>query len=259
MARGKSNAKKNIKFARGKVDKAQTKLIQMNSKKINELLGETEDKYNITASNGLQEIAFPSMQTAANRRLQIYPINIGSLVGTNDTSRIGDRISLKTIQLRYQLQLINGAVTSADQYNRVRVLMFWDNQPATLLAGLPATNPPEWPQIFQSINVGLNQDPNLVSLSTYQNDQWPARFSKVYDKVHTLSSNGNVSTAIGMGARAVTGDVRFFKSYAGRKISFNAGGKVAMNRALYLAFISDSTIISHPYVDFFVKSTYTDS
>ncbi len=103
MARGKSNAKKNIKFARGKVDKAQTKLIQMNSKKINELLGETEDKYNITASNGLTEIAFPSMQTAANRRLQIFQIPIGALVGTSDTTRIGDRISLKTIQLRLSI------------------------------------------------------------------------------------------------------------------------------------------------------------
>lgn len=259
MVKGKSNAKRNAKFARGRVDKAQTKLIQANSKAITELMGETEDKYNTTSDHQVG-VSYPDMSNTAGRRVNIVPVNIGSVQGTTDNTRIGDRVSLKSIQLRYQLNLANGAVAAADEYNRVRCIMFWDNQPTTYpTSGLPARSLPEWTQIFQSIPVGLAQVPELVSLSTYQNDQWPARFTKVYDQVHTLASNGNIATAVGMGARSVTGDVKFLKRYAGRKISYNNSGSVAMNRQLYFAFISDSTVVSHPYIDFFIKCTYKDS
>lgn len=259
MVKGKSNAKRNAKFARGKVDKAQTKLIQANSKAINELMGETEDKYTITAGAQVG-VSYPDMSNTAGRRINIVPVPIGDIQGTTDNTRIGDRVSLKTIQLRYALNLANGVVAGADTYNRVRCIMFWDNQPTSFpTSGLPGRNPPEWTQIFQSIPIGLAQSPQLVALSTYQNDQFPARFTKVYDQVHTLASNGNVSTGVGTGARSVTGDVKFLKRYASRKISYNASGQVAMNRQLYFAFISDSTIVAHPFIDYFIKTTYTDS
>ena len=254
----KAKAKRNVKFARGKVDKAQTKLIQENSKKINELMGDTEDKFNI--QSGVQlAIPFPDMTSTTGRRTNIIPILIGSLQGTVDEKRIGDRVSLQTIQLRYALNLANGAIAAADEYNRIRVLMFWDNQPVAYTGGNPANRIPEWSQILQSVSPGLAQEPELACLSTYDNDQWPPRYQKVYDQVHTLASNGLTSTAIGLGTRSVTGDVKFFKKYAGRKIQYNRAGNVSMNRQLYLAFISDSTVISHPYVDYYTKVTYTDS
>ena len=257
---GKKNAKKNMKFATGKVDKAQTKMIEANAKAIEELKGEVEDKYTINQLSQ-QDVAFPDMGSTANRRLQIIPINIGSVVGTTDQTRIGDRVSLKMIQLRYQLNIANGAVVATDSYNRVRVLMFWDNQPTDIpTSGLPGRSLPEWPQLLQTIPVGTaGQDPNLVSLSTYQNDQFPSRFTKVYDQVHTLASNGITSTNLGTGPRSCTNDIKFMQTYKNRKIVYNAGGDVALNRQLYLAYISDSEIVMHPNIDWFVKCTYADS
>lgn len=139
--------------------------------------------------------------------------------------------------------------------------MFWDNQPTSYpTSGNPVASVPEWPQILQTCNVGLaNNPPGIAMLSTYDNDKWPPRYQKVYDQVHTLASNGNTGNRVGMGPRAVTGDVKFFKKYAGRKIQYNRAQDFPMNRQLYIAFLSDSTIIAHPYVDYFVKVTYTDS
>jgi len=257
---GKKTAKKNMKFATGKVDKAQTKMIEANAKAIEELKGEVEDKYSTNLLQQ-QEVKFPTMGTTAERRLNIVPIDIGTTQGLTDNDRIGDRISLKMIQLRYQLNIANGGASRADIYNRIRVLMFWDNQPTDIpTSGLPNRSLPEWPQILQSIPIGIaDQKPALISLSTFQNDQFPSRFTKVYDQVHTLASNGNTSTNVGTGARSCTNDIKFMQTYKNRKIVYNAGGDVALNRQLYLAYISDSTVISHPYIDWFVKCTYADS
>jgi len=259
MTNSKSKNTKKAKMARGSVDKAQTKLIVNNQKAIKELMGEQELKYSISFGRQVA-VSFPDMITTATRRAQIVPIRIGSLTGITDNDRIGDRVSLQTIQLRYALNLANGALVAADEYNRVRIIMFWDNQPTSYpTSGIPITNPPEWSQILQTVDPGIAQQSELACLSTFDNDQWPPRYQKVYDKVHTLTSNGNTATAVGMGSRFVTGDNKFFKQYAGRKISYNRSGQVAMNRQLYFAYISDSTVAQHPFLDYFIKCTYTDS
>lgn len=92
----KSKARKNIKKARGKVDKAQTTLIRDNSKKIKELMGDMEDKFN--AQLGQQvAVSYPDMTTTAGRRTNIIPVFIGTVQGLTDQTRIGDRVSLQTI------------------------------------------------------------------------------------------------------------------------------------------------------------------
>lgn len=256
---GKAKTKRNAKQARGKVDKAQTKMILDNKKAIDEMKGNTELKYNIY-SNYDVGISYPDLSTVPGRRTNIIPITIGSVVGTSDRDRIGDKVSLKTIQLRYALQLENGAVASADEYNRVRVLMFWDTMPyevASVSAGQVALNYPEWQMLLQSVKVGVTSPPELAVLSTKDHDM-KDRFQFIYDEVHTLTSNGNTSNNIGMGARSVTNIIKNFKKYQGRLVSYRGGGTVPMNRQLYLAFISDSVAINHPYVNYYVKCQYSD-
>lgn len=259
MPRTKKQAKRNAKQARGKVDKAQTKMIMDNAKAIAEIKGNTELKYN-TYSNYSVGISYPDLTTVPGRRTNIIPITIGGVQGEGDTDRIGDKISLKTIQLRYALQLQNGAVASADIYNRVRVLLFWDTMPyevASVSAGQVALNYPEWQMLLQSINVGLTSPPQTACLSTKDHDM-KNRFQFIYDEVHTLTSNGNTGNQIGLGARSVTNIHKVFKQYQGRLVSYRGGGTIPMNRQLYLAFISDSTVINHPLVDYFVKVQYSD-
>ena len=256
---GKKRTARNAKQARGKVDKAQTKMILDNKRAIEEMKGNTELKYNIYSNYGVG-VSFPSLDNVSGRRTNIIPITIGAVVGTGDTDRIGDKVALKTIQLRYALNLENGAVASADEYNRVRVLMFWDTMPyevASVSAGQVALNYPEWQMLLQSIKVGELNPPELAVLSTKDHDM-KNRFQFIYDEVHTLTSNGNTSNNIGLGARSVTNIVKNFKKYQGRLISYRGGGSVPMNRQLYLAFISDSTAINHPFVNYYVKCQYSD-
>ena len=255
----KKTARKNAKQARGKVDKAQTKMIMDNAKAIAEIKGNTELKYN-TYSNFSVGVSFPDLANVAGRRTNIIPITIGGVQGEGDTDRIGDKISLKTIQLRYALNLENGAVFSADRYNRVRVLMFWDTMPyevASVSAGQVALNYPEWNMLLQSIKVGQVDKPELACLSTKDHDM-KNRFQFIYDETHTLTSNGNTSALIGLGGRSVLGVHKFFKQYQGRLVSYRGGGTIPMNRQLYLAFISDSQAEAHPLADYFVKVQYSD-
>lgn len=259
MARTKKQAKRNVKQARGKVDKAQTKLIMENAKAIAEMKGNTELKYNFYEAFSVP-VSYPQMINVSSRRTNIIPITIGGVQGQGDTDRIGDKIALKTIQLRYALNLENGAVASADNYNRIRVIMFWDTMPyeiQSVPAGNVAVNYPEWQMLLQSINVNNGGAPEVMALSTKDHDL-SNRFRFIYDEVHTLASNGNSSNQIGLGPRSVTNDHKFFKKYDGRLVTYKAGGNVPVNRQLYLALISDSTAIGHPLCDYFIKVQYTD-
>lgn len=259
MGKKIKKAKRNLKFARGRVDKAQSKMIQANAKAIADLKGNIELKYNIYQGSN-EDVKFPDMTTVAGRRTNILPVPIGVTRGLGDTERIGDSLAVKQIQFRYSLSLQNSAVVAADEYNHIRVMMFWDTIPyevETPTAGAQALNRPEWQQVLQTMLAGVAQEPRLVHLSTKDNDLG-SRFKVIYDQVHTLSSNGNTSTGIGMGSRAVTNDVKFLKRYVGQRIQFAAGSTVPVNKQLYVAFISDSTIASHPRIDYFIKTQYQD-
>lgn len=259
MARTKKQAKRNVKQARGKVDKAQTKLIMENAKAIAEIKGNTELKYNIYEGFSVP-VSYPQMINTGTRRTNIIPITIGGVQGQGDVDRIGDKVALKTIQFRYALNLVNGAVSSADNYNRCRVLLFWDTMPYEVVspaAGNVAVNYPEWQMILQSVNVSTGGNPETACLSTKDHDM-AKRFQFIYDQVHTLSSNGITSNQLGMGARSVTNEHKFFKRYEGRLVTYKNGGNVPVNRQLYLALISDSTAIGHPECDYFIKVQYSD-
>lgn len=259
MAKKTKQAKKNLKFARGRVDKAQSKMIQANAKAIADLKGNIELKYNLFSGSN-EDVSFPDMTTTGGRQTNILPVPIGVNRGLGDMERIGDSLAVKQIQFRYSLSLRNSAIAGADEYNHIRVMMFWDTIPyevITPVGGSQALNRPEWQQVLQTMLVGLGQEPRLMHLSTKDNDLG-SRFKVIYDQVHTLSSNGNTSTGIGMGSRAVTNDVKFLKNYVGHRIQYVSGSDVPVNRQLYLAFISDSTVISHPRIDYFIKTQYQD-
>lgn len=257
---GKNNVRKNLNRATGRVDKAQNKVIKSIDTRVKNLEASVEKKYSYYASGGIA-IQGWSGTTTLSRSQNIYPIRVGSQPGLgDDNERIGDAVSVKSLNLSYTVYLANGAATSADAFNRVRCVLFWDKDPVvTNSAGTYQSDVPEWQQMFQTPNLQTSLGSPLVIISQYDHDK-RHRFEFLHDKVHSLASNGNVSTAIGMGPRAITGVERKSHSYKiGKKIRYAAGGSIPINRQLYLGFISDSGFPSHPYVDFSLVVNYEDA
>jgi len=259
------NAKRKARMARGGVDKAQSSLILENSKRLAALEASVEKKYNYAFGTELGVESFDPTNSTS-RTKGITPIRIGTTQGTADIdSRIGDMVNLKTIQFKYNLQILNGASTAAEPVNRMRVLVFWDNDPVVPnTAGSYVSNPPEWQQILQSVRVTSGAADPSVILSPYDHDK-RNRFNFLYDEVHTLTpilnSNGGAGSALGLGSRSATNSSGFSKTYKqGRKLRYTGGGLIPNNRQLYIAWISTvNTGYPSPQINFSMKTLYEDA
>jgi hypothetical protein len=259
------NAKRKARMARGGVDKAQSSLILANSKRLAALEASVEKKYNYAWGTELG-IESLDMSTPASRTRGITPVRIGTTQGTSDVdSRVGDMVNLKSILFKYNVQILNGASTPAEPINRVRVIVFWDNDPVIPnAAGTYVSNPPEWQQLLQSVRITSGAaDPSVV-LSPYDHDK-RNRFNFLYDEVHTLTpilnSNGGAGVALGLGSRSATNSNGFTKSYKqGRKLRYTGGGLIPNNRQLYIAWISTvNTGYPSPQINFSIKTLYEDA
>lgn len=234
--------KRTASTARKKVDKAQNQLINDMKKDIDELKSDIETKYGYwVLSDDCESYDGTSATTRSN---QIYKVAIGTTQGTSDNNnRIGDKVTLKHIDLHYRIQLSSlQANQFAPQQTTVRVLMFWDKQPTAVdTAGAQQVNVVYWPSLLQLCRTGnvTNDQKQLIMMSEKQWDT-KKRFSIFYDKTHTLI--GNSSTLSGpLGARSGTGCVEFSKNYQGKTIRYVAGGIEPQNACLYVAFLSDSS------------------
>lgn len=245
--------RKNVKtagMARGRVDKAQNNLLKELKKDVDELKSSVETKY--AYINTSTPVDSYSGATAATRNDQIFKIDIGETQGDGDTQRIGDKITLKHIDLKYRLSIEN---PRPSEYNPAqttcRIFMFWDNQPNNITsAGATATNEVYWPELLQLALVGTTSDQQKEALMVSHKD-WDnrKRFSIIYDKTHTLSPTFNGAAPLagspneyqqnGLGSRSCTGINSFSKKYKGQQIRFTAGGSIPNNRQLYFAFLSD--------------------
>ena len=237
-----------------------------NNKRISALEASVEQKYNYAWGTELGVESFDPTNSAS-RTQGMFPVRIGTNQGTSDVdSRIGDMINVKSIQFKYNLQILNGASTPANAINRVRVLVFWDNDPVKAnAAGSYVLNPPEWQQIFQSIRITSGANDPSVILSPYDHDK-RNRFNFLYDEVHTLtpilnSNSSASSTALGLGSRSATNSNGFSKSYKrGRKLRYTGGGLIPNNRQLYYAYIG-TTPTGYPtaQINFSMKTLYEDA
>lgn len=237
--------KRKAALARGSVDKAQNALLKGMKKQLDDLKNVIEPKYGYQVISDIQVNSYDG-STTASRQDQIYEIDIGSVQGTGDTNRIGDQVTFKHLDLHYRINLNTPRSSEfvPSQYT-TRVMMFWDNQPSSVTtAGLNQTNPVYWPQLLQLCVTGTTTSDQkaLIMMSEKDWDQ-RKRFSIIYDKTHTLSSNLNsVPSAISTGAngpRGTTSCVSFSKNYKGQKIRYTNAGTLPVNRKLYLAYLSD--------------------
>lgn len=243
-----------------RVDKAQNQLIKSLDKRVNNLEASIEKKYNWVGASRLVNGPSLDLTTTGGRQAQIETIEIAPIQGLSDAAqRVGDKVNLTSIQLRYSLSIRNAAL-KAKPFNRVRVLMFWDTAPNFINAGGGlSTSYPEWPLVLQSLDAAAGQNFETAMLSTKTHDL-KKRFQIIYDKVHCLTSNGLAGATNGQGSRSCVGEEKFFKSYKKKIIRYNAGGPVNVSRRLHIAYLSDndSALYEPPVLNYFVKVQYED-
>jgi len=262
----RKNVKKAAK-ATSSVDKAQNELMKRMNKKLDELETAVETKYGVVYGN--DEMASYDGSTVLTRADQIFAIEIGANQGVSDIERIGDQVTFKHLDFSYRISLPFLRNTEHSQpCISTRVLLFWDSQPSAIsTAGGTVVNPVYWPQLLMSCDTGVTTDDEKTDaiLSTKDWDQ-RKRFQIIYDKTHTLSTNGNIG-ALGLGPRACTGVNHFSKTYVGQKIRYVNGGTIVQNRQLYLAYLSDATIATtvspatiarRPIIDYATRVLYDD-
>ncbi len=230
--------------ANSSVDKAQNALLKSMKKKLDELEGDIESKYNISRSSAF--INSYDGDTEITRERNIIHVPIGINQGVADTMRIGDEVTLKHIDLNYRINLASVVGT---QYlplqTTCRVMLFWDNQPSAVSSvGASIVNPVSYPLLLQNALTGATND-NMKNLVILSEKDWDnrKRFSIIYDKTHTFCPNTNSVTSSGLaglrGARSCGSVIEFNKNYNGQKIRFAGGGTFEKNRRLYLCFLSD--------------------
>lgn len=264
----KKGTKRILNQARSRQDKAQNKMLKSLASDVAQLKSSVEQKFSYQATAG---VAIQGWNPTDNlsRSQNLFPIRIGTIQGITDANmRIGDQVNLKSIRFRYNLQLRNGLTEPAPAIARVRVVMFWDTECVdTDATATYILNTPQWQQLFQSPTLLSPAGTPLVMGATRNHDK-QRRFQFLHDKVHTLTTNGNTNLAtpplpaLGLGARSATGIEYVGKSYKiGRKLRYNGGGFIPINRALYIGFISDSdgTAVSEPILNFNITCLYEDA
>ena len=257
----KTKAKRGMAKARKRVDKAQNVMIKSLDKRLNNLEESIETKYAITANSVSVNGTSLDFSTPADRVDQIYHIRIAPTQGLTDVlQRVGDKVNLKSIQMRYSLTLRN-AGAGAPPISRVRVIMFWDKDPqASNGTGSIQNNPPEWTQLLQSLQPNNINNMEVAMLSTKVHDL-RQRFSFIYDKVHCLTSSVTPAGSLqGIGSRSAVGEERFYKAYKKCLIKYFSAGQVNTNKRLYLAVLStQGGGFEPPVFNYWVKTQFQDA
>lgn len=269
--------KRTAGMARGRVDKAQNRMLKSMKKDIDELKSSVEAKYNVFVGKDLVDSYDGS--TDATRSRGILSIPTGENQGTSDVTRIGDAVSLKHIDFNYTVTMPFSRPTETVQAaTHCRVMMFWDNQPnAITTAGAVNINKVYWPQLLQ--NAKLSYAPPTIDqakLIPMSEKDWDnrKRFSIIYDKVHTFAcsyspgqSQPSATMDGGNGPRSATGLVKFNKNYKNQQIRYTAGGSIPQNRQLYIGLVSDAEYAlapsninaRRPVVTYSVRTIYDDA
>lgn len=149
-------------------------------------------------------------------------------VGTDDQTRVGDELYMKSISLNY-----NVTVSSTDSTNVVRAIVFqwFDDSTASLSSILQQTG-----------------DLSAVVSPYHHDNMYGKKFKILYDKVHLVNDASNPQS---YGSISITKIKR-------RKVHYTAGSSTPDNNRVYLAFISDSAAASHPSVNYYLRIRYTD-
>lgn len=177
-----------------------------------------------------------------------YLTNISG--GTNDSQRIANEITIKSLDLRYEITAAGNDIT-----NIVRVILFRD-----MSAG-PAVTPPVVATTPTGAGVLQSQSDDPVPVVYITNGLQAVqpflsenrdRYKILMDRTHVLgdATNSNLPYRV-VASRYIKKNMKV-KYYDSNANSSDKG-------SLYLMFISDSSAINHPVYVFNCKIIYTDA
>ena len=173
--------------------------------------------------------------------------------GTERDERIGNKITIKSLQLKFRLTYATGSVLStSDQFNRVRMIVF-------VIKDIDAVSPPGITDILQTNSVD----------SFYKKDS-EVKYTILYDKLWNLQ---NPEYLVKTGATAtppstivatqsctyppfksVTETIKFANGLA---LHYKgAAATQPIKNSIGIALISDSSAPGHPYIDMNTRLTY---
>jgi hypothetical protein len=171
-------------------------------------------------------------------------IDIGGLVfhltpipvGDQDTERSGDRITIKSLQIKW-------TVGVADNTNRMRIIVF------QYLGDSAVAGPDVTSEIIQAAFVG---SANAIN-APYAKDFAGYKVMPLYDKTISLSTAAN---PVQHGSFILTS--KDFKGRARPFIQYQGGGNNNIG-GLYLYAVSDSGAASHPVLNYVSRVRYIDN
>lgn len=180
--------------------------------------------------------------TSVSTTEEVYILNGNIPQGGGDSERIGNKISAKSMQIKYQCKIGDG-IAANDSYNQMRVIVLkyvTDNP----------TAPIPLDQVLQTVNP---TNPEETMLSPYKRDS-KFLFTKMSDKVHNLYW-GNNSGGTGGAPRIKSANLKFKLKDA--PIRYSSLGDLKTFYAII--FVSDSNVADHPEFCFHSRFYYTDA
>lgn len=221
-------------MARKKRTRTKLTLSKVN-KKLNNLIGSVEQK------QVMQNYEKVSMTTTPT----YYAFNIPNITqGPGELQeRVGDKILLKKIQVKMQLQIGENLTTSLnDNYNQCRIILI-----------LYQTQQGVHPTMDDILNEqSTSGAPILVMNSLYKKSP-KFKYRVLYDKVHNLywrNSSGATGGAVSIKNINIVRKLNQEIHYDGAAVP--AGWVPA------LLVASDSAAVQHPYLSYCSRITYTD-
>jgi len=148
--------------------------------------------------------------------------------GTTNVTRIGNKIMPRKLSFRATLR-------AADSYNVVRTIIFRWNQRFS-------TDPPDSSDVLELVNsTNAVNSPLTFNLS--------AEYKVLYDNVEVLVLSTSTNTAY----------LKVDLTLKQKEISYFGSSSTDVLDGMYVLFISDSSVTTHPSIDYYSRLRFTDS
>jgi len=162
--------------------------------------------------------------------------------GDTDQSRDGDQL-MWCGHIDFHMQMVNGQGATGDIYNNIRLILFqW--------------HPNTTPAALDVFIAGPSGGPDVYSQYNHDKRQM---FTILWDK--NFTTVGNASAATSPNTNFVTTGIKKFRiplTKAQKKVQYSGGTTSGTNR-IYLAFVSDSALATHPTLAYTTKIVFRDS
>lgn len=228
----KKSKRKNKK--RSSASKALT-LAKQNKK----LIMKTLELKQIEYKNTLLNVSSAGVRDGAFLQVSQGPADGSPVGGVATGARIGNKITL--LRQMFNIHITQNPSGVLDDWNRCRIL---------IVEALDGNQPILISDVLQYSNYATDND--LVFSSPYTTKTTTNRRYKVcFDKTFELNYRANAASRV----------MKYVKKWGktGKVVDFNDNAAAPIDHQMTMLFISDSTSLPHPIVNYSVRSSYRDA